>query len=425
VLRTDNGGEYIDEESAVYCRSKHITREYSPPHSQSDDGVSENYWREVARSVRAILWDQQRDDQWRPVAMEFANEIRNHLDCESVDRSDIPEVEWTGKAVDVSHWRVPMATSWSYIEKTGRHRGTLGDQRDKGVLVGYAKDSRCYEVLPDDGDIVLNRRYEDVKVDEKEQAPIRARRRHDLEAIPEEAATDGSVIDIGNDSSEEGEDPDGGPAKKKQAVGGSAEGARKTPLIALTEHCDDKFYLTKKVMAVKQLAEMFACDPLEYLRLLRQYDGCYQQLTTTTSKVAARSDVPVPRPAAEAIAPIVPPGVRGEVSTTRIGVAGSRAHGGGNTAGRAAGGRTTAGVPRRSKRLQFLHEEEEVEKDAAALLAVAADFERQATTATKAPREEPVVPARQGASVFFAVDHLADDGWPNVDAVDNGRAMVT
>jgi hypothetical protein len=28
-------------------------------------------------------------------------------------------------------------------------------------------------------------------------------------------------------------------------------------------------------------------------------------------------------------------------------------------------------------------------------------------------------------SVFFAADHLADDGWPSVDPVDNGRALVT
>jgi hypothetical protein len=59
------------------------------------------------------------------------------------------------------------------------------------------------------------------------------------------------------------------------------------------------------------------------------------------------------------------------------------------------------------------------------LLALAADFERQATAATKAPREELAVPARQGASVFVAADHLADDGWPIVDAVDNGQALVT
>jgi hypothetical protein len=30
VLRSDNGGEYIDAEFALFCRSRHITREFSP-----------------------------------------------------------------------------------------------------------------------------------------------------------------------------------------------------------------------------------------------------------------------------------------------------------------------------------------------------------------------------------------------------------
>jgi hypothetical protein len=66
ILRSDNGGEYIAEEFGIYCRSKKIGREYSPPHGQSADGVSENYWKEVARPVRAVLWDQQCDDDWWP-----------------------------------------------------------------------------------------------------------------------------------------------------------------------------------------------------------------------------------------------------------------------------------------------------------------------------------------------------------------------
>jgi hypothetical protein len=419
VLRSDNGGEYIDEEFSLFCRSRHITREFSPPHSQSADGVSECYWREVARSVRAILWDQQRDDRWWPSAMDFANEIRNHLDSESVDRSGIPEVEWTGHPVDVSHWRVPLATSWSYIEKDGRHGGTLGDQRTKGVLVGYASDSRCYEVLPDDGTLVLNRRYEDVIVDEKEQAPERGRRRHDLKTIPEETAEDGSMIDIGNDSSDEDEE---GPVKKKQATEGGEEGVSTPPLIDLVGHCDDGFYLTKKVMTVTQLAEMFACDPLEYLRLLKQYDGWYQELKTPDSKVAARSDVPVPRLAAEKDAARAHPRVRSD-GETRKEVAKSRTGRNGNTVDRSAGGSATAGAPRRSRRLKYVHEE--AQKDAAALLALAADFERQATAATKAPREGLAGPALQEASAYFAAEPSVDDDWPKIDAVEEGRALMT
>jgi hypothetical protein len=421
ILRSDNGGEYIAEEFEIYCRSKKIDREYSPPHGQSADGVSENYWREVARSVRAILWDQQRDDDWWPGAMDFANEVRNHLDCESVDRSGIPEVEWTGASVDVSHWRVPLSTSWSYIEKGSRAGGTLGDQRERGVLVGYASNSRCYEVLVEDSNLILNRRYEDVIVDEKEQAPTGGRRqRTDLAMITEETVDeDGTVIDMGKDSSSDEE----GPTKRaKQATGGAEDLAIHTSKIDLTEHCGDGFYRTKKVRSVKHLAEMFTVDPQDYLRLLRQYDGWYQKLTEVSSQVAAGSHVPVPQDS-ELVRS------SGKEASTGSEAAPRKTPTRKNTATAStkglASGRSTAGATRRSRRIEFLHKE--AEKDAAAMLALAADFERQATAATKgAPMGQLARPARQQeASAFFVAGHDGDDGFPIVSAAKTGKALLT
>ena len=76
------------------------------------------------------------------------------------------------------------------------------------------------------------------------------------------------VIDMGKDSSSDEE----GPTKRaKQATGGAEDLAIHTSKIDLTEHCGEGFYLTKKVRSVKHLAEMFAVDPQDYLRLLRQY----------------------------------------------------------------------------------------------------------------------------------------------------------
>ena len=51
-----------------------------------------------------------------------------------------PEAAWLGKPVDVDHFRVPLSTCWSYIEKDNRE-GTLGRRRMQGILVGYATHS--------------------------------------------------------------------------------------------------------------------------------------------------------------------------------------------------------------------------------------------------------------------------------------------
>jgi hypothetical protein len=146
VLRSDNGGEYIDGILQSRCASHTIRQEFSPPDCQSGSGVAENYWREMARYVRSILWDQQRGDEWWPAALRMTDSIRNVLESDMVDGSGIPEVQWTGESVDVAHFRVPLSTAWTSIEKAKRDGGTLGDRRMKGVLVGCARDSACYEV---------------------------------------------------------------------------------------------------------------------------------------------------------------------------------------------------------------------------------------------------------------------------------------
>jgi hypothetical protein len=447
VLRSDNGGEYISEEFCMWCRTHHISREYSPPHGQSADGVSECFWREVARSVRAILWDQQRGDEWWPVALEFANETRNHLDSDAVDGSGVPEVEWTGGPVDVTHWRVPLSTSWSYIEKGNRDGGTLGDQRQQGVLVGYATDSKCYQVLPDDGDIVLNRRYEDVIVDETEHAPKNARRaRSDLHTIIEETSEDAaddddrdSLVHLGESSEEEVEIVEGErPAKKAKAcVGGSSAETAATkatttnessePLLetsapGVKEFNGEGFFTVTKARSVRQLADLFACDPTEYLRLLRQYDGWYQQLKSIDSIVAPDSDVPVPQQAMESHKALRSKNKKkqqGGGEKNKI----ARKEPARETE-RSASGRSTAGMPRRSRRLEFL--QQEAQKDAVAMLALAADFERQATAATKAPRVAPATPTRQeyNATAFFVADCGGDDDRDYGLAALTGRAVL-
>jgi hypothetical protein len=68
----------------------------------------------------------------------------------------VPEVEWLEHDIDVSHWKVPMSTTWSYIEK--EKRNTPQDQRMQGVLVGHADNSRCYEVFDKVHERVYNRR---------------------------------------------------------------------------------------------------------------------------------------------------------------------------------------------------------------------------------------------------------------------------
>jgi hypothetical protein len=392
VLRSDNGGEYIGSEFSIWCRSHQLRREYSPPMCQSGNGVSESFWREVARYVRSILWDQQRGDEYWPAALDFAVEVRNHLESDVVDGSGVPEVEWTGGEVDTSHWRVPLSTTWSFIEKDKRLGGTLGDRRLKGVLVGYAEDSTCYQVYDEVGNRVLNRRYNDVVVDEREAVPRDDRvMRGSLQTIEESDEEDEAETEAASSPQQESSN-----SSNNRDINSDSSGAAPTTKPALVvhepvvptsfEHGGDEFMRLTKQQSVSGLADLFSVDPAEYLKLLKQYDGWYKDLKSVKSVVSAGSDVPIPQSVVELSESLRAP--HGRAARPRNGGrAHANAHGGKEkkaSATSASVGGSSSTTRRRSVRQIAA---KNAAQDAAALLALAVDFERQAKAQVRASTE--------------------------------------
>jgi hypothetical protein len=366
VLRSDNGGEYIGGEFCAYCQTHKIRREYSPPMCQSGNGVSECYWREVARSVRAVLWDQQRDDDMWPAALEAANTTRNHLHSEVVDGSGVPEVEWSGEDVDVSHWQVPLCTTWSYIEKEKRAGGSLNDQRLKGVLVGYATDSPCYQVYDEQAKRVFNRRYEDVKCDNRECVPKDGRvHKGSLHAIEEE--TEQEMLEEGADNDE----------AQPQNAGQAVEEANPT---ACKKHNGEEFIKTSKQQSVETLAGTLNCDPSDYLALLKQYEGWYQDLKSVRSVVKAGADVPVPQLAPALARALRAPKAKAARTREQRSVNRPRKA---DTEEEAAVTAGSSRVTRRRRSLRVQAAEKDAALDCQAMLSLAVEFSKQAAAETK------------------------------------------
>lgn len=432
VLRSDNGGEYIDGILQSWCASHTIRQEFSPPDCQSGNGVAENYWREMARYVRSILWDQQRGDEWWPAALRMADSIRNVLESDVVDGSGIPEVQWTGESVDVAHFRVPLSTAWTFIEKAKRDGGTLGDRRMKGVLVGYARDSACYEVYDPLTERVYNRRHADVICDEREAVPPEERT---MKGSIRTAACSSNGTDSGESGTVSGTDTDSGVSSStvggvsidsdavdtnsgigsstvsgvsidsdaEEAVGDNSSLTRTdqvtyTPAVPATRvHGREKFLRLSRAQTIAELAGMFACTPTDYLRVLHQYDGWYQQVKNG-STIAAGSDVPVPGPAAE---------TRKQAQRRTARPRRAAASGGGASSGTTStciaasktvsgGGSSSPREDRRSRRI--LAAKRRAAVDAAALSALAIEYERLA----KADAAPSTGPAGAGTAMYIA-----------------------
>jgi hypothetical protein len=363
----------------------------------------------MAKYVRAILWDQQREDYWWPSALTIAADIRNSLESDTVDGSHIPEVEWTQSKVDTRHFRVPLCTTWSFIDKGKRDGGTLGDRRMKGVLVGYARDSPCYEVYDPIADRVYNRRYEDVTCDERL-------------AVPSDGRTmqryTGGLFNI----AESDEENEGG---ADEAVVGTVDTSRRRvhtvndsnnetavvhePAVPSSfMHEGSEFFKLTRARSVEDLAGLFAVDPSDYLALLRQYDGWYQNMKNIRSVVKAGADVPVP-----VQAPEEPVGVPTRAPTTKKARQRKATRAAPSTQTLTAqheralteasnrGSSSTASTSRRSLRLRAAMTT--AAKDAAALMSLAVDFERQAKAFTRTPEGTP---ADDGTAFY-----IADCAW--------------
>ena len=54
LLKTDNGGEYVNDEVTDYAKGKFILRT-TPPHTLQSNGISERYNRILGKRTRAML----------------------------------------------------------------------------------------------------------------------------------------------------------------------------------------------------------------------------------------------------------------------------------------------------------------------------------------------------------------------------------
>ena len=286
VLRSDHGGEYISAEMQAFCQSTMIVQEWSPPHCQSGNGVSEVFWRDTFKLVRAILWDQQRDHRWWPTAVSFATHIRNHLLTTAVPLVP-PESSWQGKTVDTSHFRVPLCTCYSYIEKSNRE-STLTQVRFEGVFVGYARNSTSYLIYNPETDLVYSRRYKDVVFNQDQRAPV-----EQAEVSPDQLdeqleAIEGALLPVARTDTKT-------PGVTHLTDTKTPGVTRLTDTTSVINTSDGgRFFRTTRNMKVADVARILGQDPTTYLALLHQHDGWYSELTSTSSVIKAGSDVPFP-----------------------------------------------------------------------------------------------------------------------------------
>ena len=57
MLRSDNGGEYVDKNFTDFCVREGIRREWTAPYNPEQNGVAERKNRTIVEAARVMLYD--------------------------------------------------------------------------------------------------------------------------------------------------------------------------------------------------------------------------------------------------------------------------------------------------------------------------------------------------------------------------------
>jgi hypothetical protein len=175
ALRSDNGGEYISNEFKDFCSKEGIQRELITPHNPQQNGVVERKNRTIMGATRAMLHDQGLPMHLWVEACNTAVYVKNRCPHRVLGMST-PEEAFTGKKLDVSHFKI--FGSSVYVHVTKNYRKKLEPTFEVGIFLGYTETPHNYHVYFPNSN--MNAMLRDIKFDEGKSMWLSLERELDL-----------------------------------------------------------------------------------------------------------------------------------------------------------------------------------------------------------------------------------------------------
>ena len=188
ILRSDNGGEFCNNEFDVFLRTAGIIHQKSNPYTPEQNGLSERMNRTVVEKARCLLFEAGLEKRFWAEAANTAVYLQNRTVFGLSDKT--PYELWTNKKPDVSHLRIFGSTVMTHVPKEKRLKWDKKSQ--KCILVGYAEEVKGYRVYNLKTQSVTTSR--DVIIIENES------HQDDVIAVEEKKSMDSDAEDICSDS---------------------------------------------------------------------------------------------------------------------------------------------------------------------------------------------------------------------------------
>ena len=144
LLKTDNGGEFVNDELKDYAKGN-FTLRTTPPHTPESNATAERFNRILGERTRAMLRDKQLPLFFWPEAMKTITYLTNRTTTVSVgNHLKTPHELLFGIKPDISHLRVFGCRAYAYNFDPTRKK--LDDKAKAGIFVGYDDSSAAYKV---------------------------------------------------------------------------------------------------------------------------------------------------------------------------------------------------------------------------------------------------------------------------------------
>lgn len=134
-IRTDNGGEFVNDQWAAYEAEHGIIHETIAPYSSAQNGVAERGNRTFLERARSMLHDAKLPGTYWAEAVATAIYLKDFLPT-ARHPGKVPYELWYGKKPDVSHLRAFGCVAYAKVPKE-EGESKLADRSIKTILVGY------------------------------------------------------------------------------------------------------------------------------------------------------------------------------------------------------------------------------------------------------------------------------------------------
>jgi len=158
ILQSDNGGEYCNQEFDALLADCGIERRLTVPRTPQQNGVAERMNRTLLDMARCLLLQSGLPPTFWAEAVATACYIRNRCPTSTLKGKTPCEV-WTGELPRLSHMKTFGSTVYVLNKDTSKDK--FGARSNKGIFIGYPRESKGYRVwLPDSRKIVVARDVE-------------------------------------------------------------------------------------------------------------------------------------------------------------------------------------------------------------------------------------------------------------------------